>query len=333
MLTCVSWGVETTVQTNVEVVSARESAVHPADLAVEDFVDALVTQGVKRVGVASPTRSDVIRGLVSRQMVWNSRTARIVPLMGLRTRWAIHASGRGPVALYCWDVWEPTLDGWCRLIRVLRPVVVMATARESTSWLQGRVSCPVIHVPEAVDVRTFRAGIPLHQREIQLLELGRRWDPWHEAVLPTIRSIGLRHVFQPAPGTLVFPGREAMIDGLSKSAISVCFPSNVTHPERSGAIETLTQRYLEAMASGCLVVGHAPKELIDIFGYNPVIESDPTNAPDVISQVVSDLSEYQMLADRNRKSVTQMCSNQERADKVIAIVHAASSVRGRRNWF
>jgi len=222
------------------------------------------------------------------------------------------------------------LDPSCPVKSEEPPIVVMTTAHESALRLQERVSCPVVHVPEAIDIGLFRAEIPLHQRQIHLLELGRRWDAWHEAVLPTTRSGGLRHVFEPSKGHLVFSNREALVDGLSQSAISVCFPSNLTHPERSGSIETLTQRYLESMASGCLIVGHAPKELVDILGYNPLIESDPDDAADIVSHILKNLTDYQALVDKNRNSMVQICDNRHRAERIMEIVRTARPARERR---
>ena len=53
----------------------------------------------------------------------------------------------------------------------------------------------------------------------------------------------------------------------------------MTQPEVAGDIETLTQRYWECMFSRMVMVGHAPQELIDFIGYNPVIElSDKISA-------------------------------------------------------
>ena len=50
--------------------------------------------------------------------------------------------------------------------------------------------------------------------------------------------------------------------------------SSSPKPELAGDIETLTQRYWECMLSRIVMLGHAPQELIDLIGYNPVIEID-----------------------------------------------------------
>ena len=70
-------------------------------------------------------------------------------------------------------------------------------------------------------------------------------------------------------GEIILPTRAAFIDGLAPSKVSVCFPCNVTHPQRCGDTETMTQRYLQSMASKCLIIGHAPAEMTALFGLQP----------------------------------------------------------------
>ena len=65
-------------------------------------------------------------------------------------------------------------------------------------------------------------------------------------------------------------------------------------------METLTQRYWECMLSGTLIVGHAPKELVDLLGYNPVIELETDeDIGSRLSQILDNISSYQELADKN----------------------------------
>ena len=69
----------------------------------------------------------------------------------------------------------------------------------------------------------------------------------------------------------------------------------------AGNIETLTQRYWEAMLSGCVIVGRAPKELISICSYNPVVEVKEEDYDAGVTKVLRHLSDYQGLVDRNRE--------------------------------
>jgi hypothetical protein len=72
------------------------------------------------------------------------------------------------------------------------------------------------------------------------------------------------------------------------------------------------------MAAGCLILGHAPAEMIEFFGYNPVIEADPVRPAEQLSSILAHLDEHQDLVDRNREAVVRMGDWQERAKEIVA---------------
>ena len=57
----------------------------------------------------------------------------------------------------------------------------------------------------------------------------------------------------------------------------------------AGKIETLTQRYWECMLSRCLIVGRAPFELINLIGYNPVIEVEWGNESEQLLRILNNI--------------------------------------------
>ena len=97
---------------------------------------------------------------------------------------------------------------------------------------------------------------------------------------------------------------------LQNSKVTVIFPRSITEPETAQGIETLTQRYWECMLSRILMVGHAPKELVDLVKYNPVIEMDMEHDLEQIKQILSDIDNpiYQAMVDRNRETALKMGS-------------------------
>ena len=83
----------------------------------------------------------------------------------------------------------------------------------------------------------------------------------------------------------------------------------MTQPEVAGDIETLTQRYWECMFSRMVMVGHAPQELVDFIGYNPVIElRDDISAEELIADVLENIEIYQSLVDKNRETAEKLGS-------------------------
>ena len=77
-------------------------------------------------------------------------------------------------------------------------------------------------------------------------------------------------------------------------------------PDETGGIETLTQRYWEAMLTRSIIVGRAPEELIDLIGYNPVIDLDRQNPIEQIENILLHIEDFQPLVDKNRETALQM---------------------------
>lgn len=96
---------------------------------------------------------------------------------------------------------------------------------------------------------------------------------------------------------------------MGNAKVTIALPRSITQPEIAGDIETLTQRYWECMFSRMVMVGHAPQELIDFIGYNPVIElNDKISAEELIADVIEHIEDYQALVDKNRETAEKQGS-------------------------
>jgi hypothetical protein len=295
----------------------------PSQYALDGLHRALLAGGAEEVVVRR--RSAQVRGRTPRR-VWRGTNVTVVGMMGWRPHhYAAHAAW-GSVAPFCFDIWEPDLDQWVALFRRLRPVVAMTTSAQASQALRDAdIGAPVEHLPEAADPDMFDPSTLLVDRPVHVLELGRRFDRWHAAMVTPLAQAGRTHLFQPDSTTLVFPTVEAMRSGMASSAISVCFPSATTHPDRSGSFSTVTQRYFESMAAGCLVVGECPAELESLFGYNPVIEADLDNPAAQILEIVADLGRFQPHVERNYQRLLEVGTWQVRASEVLAMVRCHTS--------
>ena len=90
---------------------------------------------------------------------------------------------------------------------------------------------------------------------------------------------------------------------------TIALPRSMTQPEMAGDIETLTQRYWVCMFSRMVMVGHAPQELVDFIGYNPVIElRKDISAVALIRDVLEHIDDYQELVDKNRETAERLGS-------------------------
>ena len=87
-------------------------------------------------------------------------------------------------------------------------------------------------------------------------------------------------------------------------------------------METVTHRYFESMASKCLIVGHAPKELTDLFGYNPVIEVQWGSEFGQIEQLLNNLGSFEDLVERNYLRLLEVGTWTSRVAKILDTLRA-----------
>ena len=119
---------------------------------------------------------------------------------------------------------------------------------------------------------------------------------------------------------LAFSTAEDLLLNINKIKIAICFTQCDTHPQRVGNIETLTQRYWECMLSGNLIVGRAPQELIDLIGYDPVVNVDWSNPEAQLSYILKNIGDYQPLVDKNYAAALKHASWDNRIEQIVNIL-------------
>lgn len=212
---------------------------------------------------------------------------------------------RSEVVPMLWDCWPEswkTLSRDLRLLGCKRCFMTSSAVVEHFSRIMPDIQFH--YVPEAVDVNDYSPGESLADRGIDVYEIGRKYAAYHRKLMEADLGKHCNFVYcakNPRKGlNFTFDSWADYCNGLQDSKITVSFPASVTNPEKAG-IETLTIRYWESMLSRCLIVGHAPKELIDILHYNPVIEADMGNPDKQLMDILANISAYQPLVDKNRQ--------------------------------
>ncbi len=137
------------------------------------------------------------------------------------------------------------------------------------------------------------------RKDIDVLAFGRKYDQHHEQVVDDLEESGFTYLYEKQKGDIVFKDRLAFIDGLARTKISICVPSNITHPERSGTISTMTIRYLQSMASKTLIVGIMPEEMKLLFDYTPIIPIDMDCPAGQLTAILKDFDRDIPLIERN----------------------------------
>lgn len=222
------------------------------------------------------------------------------------------------------DCWPRDYAKWERLLRRNRTRLAFFSARGSTAHFRERLPRMQSEwLPEACDTAEYEALRPLAARRIGVLEIGRKLAAFHNAVSSGLAASGVRHVFShAASGARLFPDQAALHAALADSVISVCFPRSVTHPDLAGGLETVTLRYFESIASGCVVLGRCPGELHELFGFNPVVEADLSDPVGQVREVLARLEEHQPMVERNLRRMHEVGTWAVRARAMLKVLGA-----------
>ena len=225
-------------------------------------------------------------------------------------------------AVWLYDAWEKDLPAIARTLRAWRVRWAFVSSRQAADWLNtaGLPGFQAHWVPEAVSVDAHRRK-PWRERGTAVLQFGRRWDAYHAAIEPFCTAAGHRYLYETEPGRIIYPTRQEFVEGLADARISLCVPSSLTHPGRSGAIETMTWRYLQSMASGCLILGRMPAEMRALFDYEPMVEIDMNRPTQQLAQILAEYERYIPLIERNFEHVRlnhQWANRLETIERVLA---------------
>lgn len=224
-------------------------------------------------------------------------------------------------SIFLFDAWPYSYDsivGFCNYYKI---DYLFLTSTRSTEIIKKRIpNTRVEYIPEAIKFDEYKF-LDYSEKTIDIVAIGRKWDLYHSLIVDGLRSKNVNYWYSPVStnGKLLFPDRESFILGLAKSKISVCVPQNITHPQKAGDVETMTVRYLQSMASKCLVIGLAPKEMVDLFGYNPVITIDLDNPVEQIINILDHFDEYIPLIEKNYVAVKNNHTWNNRIQDMIEI--------------
>jgi hypothetical protein len=241
-----------------------------------------------------------------------------VPLMGFSEAKVFPFCYSDEIIPYCFDCWSHLYWRWKGFFRRLRVRVAFFSARQSAEYFSRELpKMKSVWLPEAADPDEYCGSKLLAERDIDVLELGRKYDEFHNRIREPIQQSGRVHLYERVKGQVVFPDKDSLVDGLGRSKISVCFPSSLTHPQRSGTVETVTLRYFEAMAARCVIFGHCPPELNSLFGYNPVVETEPGKEVSQIQFILANLAHFQELVDANYRRMLEVGTWKTRVETIL----------------
>lgn len=200
-----------------------------------------------------------------------------------------------PMIWDCWPMFYEKMFNWFVSHKV--KTAIFCSAQTAEVFKKEFPTVNIIWCPEAVNVDAYDKGGLLVNRPIDLLEFGRPTK-----ISEKISISRIKYVATKINGNFLFTD-EQLRKTLSMSKVSIAYPRSVTQPDVAEGIETLTQRYWECMLSRTLIIGHCPKELEELIGYNPVVEINfnDDRICDKILTIFDNIDDYQSLVDYNRE--------------------------------
>lgn len=223
-------------------------------------------------------------------------------------------------SIYLFDAWPNQQKSICKFINNFNIDNVFLSSSQATQMFKAtNIKSHFYWVPEGIQQELYK-HCPYDAKDIDVLALGRRYDKYHYNIVDFLDRDGKIYLYEKKKGEIIFPTRNNFIDGLARTKISICVPSSMTHPERSGNIETMTIRYLQSIVSKCLILGYAPKEMIDLFGYNPLIEIDMKNSVRQMQSILNNFYEYIPLIEKNYETVLNNHTWNHRWQQILSLL-------------
>ena len=254
------------------------------------------------------------------KLIFSGHKNYLIVLMGPRfPKCFPYVFRNGMKSIYLFDAWPMYFNYILRFVNDFEIDYLFVSSKQAAESLKKLIGKNnVFWVPEGVKPGDYKF-LPAANRNIDILSFGRNYDNFHHKIVEKLALKKVKYIFSLANERL-FPDKKSFVDGLSRSKISVCFPTSITHPERAGGIETMTNRFLQSMASKCLVLGKAPEEMIQLFGYNPVVEVNMENPAEQSIEILENYENYNELIEMNYKTVVENHSWAKRWDQISTIL-------------
>jgi hypothetical protein len=219
------------------------------------------------------------------------------------SQFLMHKLAGDEIVVYMMDAWPSYHPRIEKAIKILGIKTIFFSSKQVADIFRGKgVLEHSIWLPEAVRIDKFYTQSQ-EKKDIDVLNFGRKWDEHHDKIVAALENDQISYLYEKIKGVIVLPTRKNFLDALSRAKITICVPSNITHPQRSGAISTITMRYFQCMAAKTIVLGVAPEELKELFGYNPIVEIDIEYPVEQIKDILKNLDKYDALIERNYQTV------------------------------
>ena len=155
----------------------------------------------------------------------------------------------GMKSVFFFDAWPAIHKEIIQFVKYFGIERVFLSSSQATERLKNTAGKTQFYwVPEGINPEEYKY-YPYKKKDIDVLAFGRKYDAYHKKIKDSLDQDKRVYLYEKNKSEVIFKTREEFVDGLARSKVSICVPSSITHPERSGDIQTLTTRYLQSMVS------------------------------------------------------------------------------------
>ncbi len=269
-----------------------------------------------------------------RNIECKSAPAYLVPMCGVglitgSMPWGLFSE----IVPFLWDCWPQNQKKLIKAIDLLKCKLVFVTSSQVQKIFQKE--CPntqIVFIPEGIDTKIYNKGDILINRPLDIIEIGRHHHKYHDLILKMEHERKLKAIYNTYDSngkrikTMASTIRD-LANLITTAKVAVSFPHCDTAPNYAGNIETLTQRYWESMLSRNIIIGRAPKELIDLIGYDPVINVDWNSPESQLLNILAHIGDYQSLVDKNYEAAQKFGGWEKRMDLITESLEKMGFVR------
>jgi hypothetical protein len=146
--------------------------------------------------LVSLTAKILSRAQLVRKIIRLRSTAFFVPLMGPAERRLFPASYVFEIVPYVFDCWPKDYARWRGILSRNEVRVAFFSASQSMEYFADLLpAMDCMWVPEATEPSRYAHDTPLSARGIDVLELGRRHDAFHDALVRGLNGCQMVHRF------------------------------------------------------------------------------------------------------------------------------------------
>ena len=231
----------------------------------------------------------------------------------------------------CWlqELWAADLPRLGhRLDQLNRFDHVICPFYHTTEYLRARLSVPVTYMTWGTDTALFNPFPNPPRRAIDICRVGDMAPETHKALLAHADQTGKYYSYNTVQGQTTAPSHRAHRHNyagmLKRSQYFITYLAKVAQKAERGTQEEFGLRYIEAIATGAIMLGDRPSNpaFDDYFGWEDAVIKAPyasADMVDVIRALDADPARIERARRRNISEALQRHDHLHRWEKVLQI--------------